>query len=126
MSIRICCLMQTICRQDYPFRLLSNRGRDRAAYPVVVVYLDSHNSTEQRGIRRIAIVGGLLLLSTLGNTLGKANLPMTITAPDTTETTTITNSLSLPVTSTEPSERLLETASLYLHIPFCHTRCFYC
>src|SRR2546421_9741703 len=22
--------------------------------------------------------------------------------------------------------QLLETASLYLHIPFCHTRCYYC
>ena len=27
---------------------------------------------------------------------------------------------------TEPIQRLLETASLYLHIPFCHTRCHYC
>lgn len=27
---------------------------------------------------------------------------------------------------TEPIEQLLETASLYLHIPFCHTRCHYC
>src|SRR5215475_1298535 len=27
---------------------------------------------------------------------------------------------------TEPVEQLLETASLYLHIPFCHTRCHYC
>jgi oxygen-independent coproporphyrinogen-3 oxidase len=26
----------------------------------------------------------------------------------------------------EPIQRLLETASLYLHIPFCHTRCHYC
>src|SRR6266704_3932818 len=26
----------------------------------------------------------------------------------------------------EPLEQLLETASLYLHIPFCHTRCHYC
>src|ERR1700737_856211 len=26
----------------------------------------------------------------------------------------------------EPIEQLLETASLYLHIPFCHTRCHYC
>src|ERR1700676_2092991 len=26
----------------------------------------------------------------------------------------------------EPIQRLLETTSLYLHIPFCHTRCFYC
>ena len=26
----------------------------------------------------------------------------------------------------EPFEQLLETASLYLHIPFCHTRCHYC
>src|SRR5438105_1673388 len=28
--------------------------------------------------------------------------------------------------NTEPIEQLLETASLYLHIPFCHTRCHYC
>jgi oxygen-independent coproporphyrinogen-3 oxidase len=48
---------------------------------------------------------------------------MTISAPDT--TTNAQNRL-LPVTSTEPIERLLETASLYLHIPFCHTRCYYC
>jgi oxygen-independent coproporphyrinogen III oxidase len=27
---------------------------------------------------------------------------------------------------TEPIRDLLETASLYLHIPFCHTRCHYC
>src|SRR3989440_12651392 len=27
---------------------------------------------------------------------------------------------------TEPVQQLLETASLYLHIPFCHTRCHYC
>ncbi|HEY5005140.1 MAG TPA: radical SAM family heme chaperone HemW [Ktedonobacteraceae bacterium] len=26
----------------------------------------------------------------------------------------------------EPIQRLLETTSLYLHIPFCHTRCHYC
>ncbi len=29
-------------------------------------------------------------------------------------------------TYTEPIQELLETASLYLHIPFCHTRCHYC
>jgi oxygen-independent coproporphyrinogen-3 oxidase len=28
--------------------------------------------------------------------------------------------------STEPIQALLDTASLYLHIPFCHTRCYYC
>ncbi|GER87511.1 coproporphyrinogen III oxidase [Dictyobacter vulcani] len=28
--------------------------------------------------------------------------------------------------ATEPIQDLLETASLYLHIPFCHTRCHYC
>src|SRR6266487_6436983 len=39
---------------------------------------------------------------------------MTITAPGITET------------YTEPVQELLETASLYLHIPFCHTRCHYC
>src|SRR5947209_13695805 len=27
---------------------------------------------------------------------------------------------------TEPIQNLLDTASLYLHIPFCHTRCHYC
>jgi oxygen-independent coproporphyrinogen-3 oxidase len=27
---------------------------------------------------------------------------------------------------TEPIEQLLETAALYLHVPFCHTRCYYC
>jgi oxygen-independent coproporphyrinogen-3 oxidase len=28
--------------------------------------------------------------------------------------------------STTPIQQLLETVSLYLHIPFCHTRCHYC
>src|SRR2546421_2270776 len=27
---------------------------------------------------------------------------------------------------TFPVQELLETVSLYLHIPFCHTRCHYC
>jgi len=27
---------------------------------------------------------------------------------------------------TSPIQELLQTASLYLHIPFCHTRCHYC
>src|ERR1700676_502719 len=27
---------------------------------------------------------------------------------------------------TLPVQQLLETVSLYLHIPFCHTRCYYC
>ena len=27
---------------------------------------------------------------------------------------------------TSPVQELLETVSLYLHIPFCHTRCYYC
>jgi len=51
---------------------------------------------------------------------------MNITVPDTNDVTTSDQTRSLPVTSTEPIERLLETASLYLHIPFCHTRCYYC
>src|SRR5262252_7014868 len=51
---------------------------------------------------------------------------MTITTPDTKKATTLAQTHSLPVTSTEPIERLLETVSLYLHIPFCHTRCYYC
>jgi oxygen-independent coproporphyrinogen-3 oxidase len=36
---------------------------------------------------------------------------------------------SLPQDLLQPTESiqdLLETASLYLHIPFCHTRCYYC
>ena len=41
-------------------------------------------------------------------------LGMTISAPGITQT------------YTEPIQELLETASLYLHIPFCHTRCHYC
>ncbi len=33
---------------------------------------------------------------------------------------------SITLTNTEPIQKLLETVSLYLHIPFCHTRCHYC
>ena len=33
---------------------------------------------------------------------------------------------SITQTDTTPIQQLLETASLYLHIPFCHTRCHYC
>ena len=40
---------------------------------------------------------------------------MTVFAPASTTRVTI-----------EPVQQLLETASLYLHIPFCHTRCHYC
>src|SRR5207245_5276177 len=28
--------------------------------------------------------------------------------------------------NTSPIQELLQTVSLYLHIPFCHTRCHYC
>lgn len=44
---------------------------------------------------------------------------MTITAPD---TTTLIQRTHID----EPIQHVLETASLYLHIPFCHTRCHYC
>ncbi|HTK11150.1 MAG TPA: radical SAM family heme chaperone HemW [Ktedonobacteraceae bacterium] len=40
-----------------------------------------------------------------------------------------TTQQTLPQTLLQPTEtiqQLLETASLYLHIPFCHTRCYYC
>lgn len=40
---------------------------------------------------------------------------MTIIAPATTQSA-----------KTEPIQQLLETVSLYVHIPFCHTRCHYC
>src|SRR5437763_5075676 len=39
---------------------------------------------------------------------------MTISAPGITQT------------YTEPIQELLPTTFLYLHIPFCHTRCHYC
>ena len=44
---------------------------------------------------------------------------MTITAPD---MTTLIQRTQIH----EPIQQVLETASLYLHIPFCHTRCHYC
>ena len=44
---------------------------------------------------------------------------MIITAPD---TTTLIQRTQID----EPIQHVLETASLYLHIPFCHTRCHYC
>ncbi len=44
---------------------------------------------------------------------------MTITAPD---MTTLIQRTHIH----EPIQHVLETASLYLHIPFCHTRCHYC
>ena len=37
-----------------------------------------------------------------------------------------TSAPSQTQTNTEPIQKLLETTSLYLHIPFCHTRCHYC
>src|SRR5438477_7372481 len=46
---------------------------------------------------------------------------MTSIAPD--HTTQTFQTLLQP---SEPIQRLLETTSLYLHIPFCHTRCHYC
>jgi oxygen-independent coproporphyrinogen III oxidase len=45
---------------------------------------------------------------------------MTSIAPDTTQT------FQTLLQPSEPIQRLLETTSLYLHIPFCHTRCHYC
>jgi len=39
---------------------------------------------------------------------------------------TTTLSIQELLQPTEPIQQLLETVSLYLHIPFCHTRCHYC
>ena len=36
------------------------------------------------------------------------------------------NRLPTTQTQTETIQQLLETTALYLHIPFCHTRCHYC
>jgi oxygen-independent coproporphyrinogen-3 oxidase len=47
---------------------------------------------------------------------------MTVISKDTQHTV----SQSTLLQPTESIQDLLETASLYLHIPFCHTRCYYC
>jgi oxygen-independent coproporphyrinogen-3 oxidase len=47
------------------------------------------------------------------------DLTLTIPIPSDTTCTSLQQ-------ETEPIEQLLETAALYLHIPFCHTRCYYC
>ncbi len=46
---------------------------------------------------------------------------MTNIAPEST-----TQTFQTLLQPTEPIHQLLETTSLYLHIPFCHTRCHYC
>src|SRR5215472_12973992 len=38
----------------------------------------------------------------------------------------VTNAPSTYLERNPDIRQLLETASLYLHIPFCHTRCYYC
>lgn len=48
---------------------------------------------------------------------------MSVMTTDTSSTNQILHSLFQP---TEPIQQLLETAALYLHVPFCHTRCYYC
>jgi oxygen-independent coproporphyrinogen-3 oxidase len=51
---------------------------------------------------------------------------MTINAPGANFNTISSQALQASLVPNEPLEGLLETASLYLHIPFCHTRCHYC
>jgi oxygen-independent coproporphyrinogen-3 oxidase len=61
---------------------------------------------------------------------------MTLDLKDNTERNIINPGSSSPTSASsipssllhiaEPIQALLETASLYLHIPFCHTRCHYC
>ncbi|HLJ36738.1 MAG TPA: hypothetical protein VKU38_23980, partial [Ktedonobacteraceae bacterium] len=51
---------------------------------------------------------------------------MAISLPNTFQTEQIKRTDQIQAVYEEPIQQLLETASLYLHIPFCHTRCHYC
>src|SRR5439155_16396358 len=51
--------------------------------------------------------------------LRKTIFRMTIIAP-------LTTDINQHLPGEESIQELLETVSLYLHIPFCHTRCHYC
>ena len=51
---------------------------------------------------------------------------MAISLPNTFQNEQIKQTDQIQAVYEEPIQQLLETASLYLHIPFCHTRCHYC
>src|SRR5712691_2676107 len=69
-----------------------------------------------------------LTVSPLGIASGEGQVAKKTEQPMATNLTSIhtNSSVSALLQPAESIHNLLETVSLYLHIPFCHTRCYYC